>query len=128
MNPYRTRQLKSIRNRRTLDFFVMNNPSNSWLDLNDVTCYTYETNKPEAWQLKTVHNFLFSICRMEFSSNPDAVLEYSTDVSTNRWFYRLINKDIIKHECVRSKSPQEEMQDIVSRHSLRLKKKELSGI
>jgi len=95
LNPYQNRQIKSSRNERTLDFFIKCNPANDWRTLEDAARFTYETNKPHNWQIKAVHTLLSSICKNEFYPNPDALLEYSTEVNENHWSYRLLNAEMM---------------------------------
>ncbi len=128
MQIYKIRQIKSIRDRRALDLFVKGNPSNGWLSLEDATRYTYETNKPKAWQLKAVHSFLFSICKREFSSNPHAVLEYSTEAEQNRWSYRLMNADTARSKPISTRTTESMVNEVIDRHSRKLDQKQMSEI
>ena len=120
MQIYKIRQIKSLRDKRTLEFFIKQNPGNRWLTLEDAARHTYETNKPQPWQIKSVQNFLFSICKREFSDNPDAVLEYTTEEQQNRWSYRLIDAGMAKCKDVKAKSTQSMMNEIIVRHDARL--------
>lgn len=128
MNPYKIKQIKSLRNKRTIDLFVKRNPGNAWLTLEDATRHTFETNKPEVWQLNAVHNFLFSICRREFSPNPCAVMEYSTQVEGSDWAYRLLNADAVSAESSLTRSAEAMMNDVVKRHAQKLEQKQMSEI